>query len=175
MMSNRENEWFAKRMTITTREGMLRQYQLEEEMRGYKLETLEFKSPDYILKNYIAGIKRRGVEKRYLHDKMQALESNQYRTTDVADNPRKLRKMTNRNAIAASIENSLYLLKQSAHALTEAAYSPVPSVRLAFACACATLIAAVSYAALLQYQQQQTSSEQPVATAHHAQTKHSTL
>jgi len=50
---DREAEWYAKRMTITTKAGMLRQYQLEEQARGYKIQTLEFKSPAYILKNFI--------------------------------------------------------------------------------------------------------------------------
>lgn len=171
-----EHEWFAKRMTITTREGMLRQYQLEEEMRGYKIETLEFRSPEYILKNYIAGMKRRSVEKRYQIDRIQALESSEHCQTLVAESPKRLRRMTNRNAVCASVENTLYLLKTSYETVVEAAYSPNTRVRTAFACACALLIAAVSYAALVQYQNNQGESYvKPPQTAHRVQRRHTTL
>ena len=52
---NREQKWFTMRMNIKTQAGMLRQYQMEEQERGYKIQTLEFKSPQYILKNFISG------------------------------------------------------------------------------------------------------------------------
>lgn len=87
---NREQKWFAMRMNIKTQAGMLRQYQMEEQERGYKIQTLEFKSPQYILKNFISG-------------------NSPIRVVHVPD--KKLRHMQGRNRINAALENLFFLTK----------------------------------------------------------------
>ena len=69
---------------------MLRQYQMEEKERGYKIQTLEFKSPQYILKNFISG-------------------NSPIRVVHVPD--KKLRQLQGRNVIKASLENLVFLNK----------------------------------------------------------------
>ncbi|MDP3509841.1 MAG: hypothetical protein Q8T09_17860 [Candidatus Melainabacteria bacterium] len=86
----REQEWFTMRMNIKTQAGMLRQYQMEEQERGYKIQTLEFKSPQYILKNFISG-------------------NSPIRVVHVPG--KKLRHMQGRNSIKASLENLIFLSK----------------------------------------------------------------
>ncbi len=86
----REQKWFAMRMNIKTQAGMLRQYQMEERERGYKIQTLEFRSPQYILKNFISG----NSPIRVVH--LPA---------------KKLRHMQGRNGIKASLENCVFLCK----------------------------------------------------------------
>ena len=86
----REQKWFAMRMNIKTQAGMLRQYQMEERERGYKIQTLEFKSPQYILKNFISG----NSPIRVVHAP-----------------GKKLRHMQGRNGIKASLENCVFLSK----------------------------------------------------------------
>lgn len=109
---NRENEWFAKRMTITTKQGMLRQYQLEELERGYKIQTLEFKSPAYILKNFIY------TNSRKPHRSLTGL-----------------RHMQGRNAISAAIGNVSYLVRSNIWQVM-----PAPPARHLFVLAAALLL-----------------------------------
>jgi hypothetical protein len=87
---NREQKWFAMRMNIKTQAGMLRQYQMEEQERGYKIQTLEFKSPQYILKNFISG-------------------NSPIRVVHVPG--KKLRHMQGRNSINTALENLVFLTK----------------------------------------------------------------
>lgn len=86
--TSRESEWFAKRMNIKTEAGMLRQYQMEEQERGYKIQTLEFRSPQYILKNFISG----NSPIRVVHAPAK-----------------KLRHMQGRNFFSAALENLSFL------------------------------------------------------------------
>lgn len=86
----REQKWFAMRMNIKTQAGMLRQYQMEERERGYKIQTLEFKSPQYLLKNFISG-------------------NSPIRVVRVPG--KKLRNMQGRNGINAALENCIFLSK----------------------------------------------------------------
>ncbi|MDQ5937365.1 MAG: hypothetical protein QG574_4724, partial [Cyanobacteriota bacterium erpe_2018_sw_21hr_WHONDRS-SW48-000092_B_bin.40] len=86
----REQKWFAMRMNIKTQAGMLRQYQMEERERGYKIQTLEFKSPQYLLKNFISG-------------------NSPIRVVHVPG--KKLRHMQGRNSINTALENLVFLTK----------------------------------------------------------------
>ncbi len=119
---DREAEWFAKRMTITTKAGMLRQYQLEEQTRGYKIQTLEFKSPAYILKNFIYTAS---------HGPHRSLSG--------------LRRLQGRSGIVALVGGTTYLLTQLLLKLT-----PAPQARrLAIACAAMALLLAAATTAHL--------------------------
>ncbi|MBP9092043.1 hypothetical protein KBI23_13535 [bacterium] len=133
----REQKWFAMRMNIKTQAGMLRQYQMEEQERGYKIQTLEFKSPQYILKNFISG-------------------NSPIRVVHVPG--KKLRHMQGRNRIKASLENLLFLTKSvflfSAR-LAERGFSMImspPQARLAglYSASLAALVLVLGLALQLQ-------------------------
>ncbi len=119
---DREAEWFAKRMTITTKSGMLRQYQLEEQARGYKIQTLEFKSPAYILKNFIYTAS---------HGPHRSLSG--------------LRRLQGRNGIIALVGGTNYLLTQ----LFLASMQAPPARRVAMICAAMALLLAAATTAHL--------------------------
>lgn len=103
-------------MNIRTQAGMLRQYQMEEKERGYKIQTLEFKSPQYLLKNFISG-------------------NSPIRVVHAPD--KKLRSMQGRNVIKAALENLVFLNKSIflfCARIAERAFSlvmPAPQARLA--------------------------------------------
>lgn len=133
----REQKWFAMRMNIKTQAGMLRQYQMEEQERGYKIQTLEFKSPQYILKNFISG-------------------NSPIRVVHVPG--KKLRHMQGRTSITASLENIVFLSKGVflfCARLAERGFAmimPAPQARLAglYTASLATLVLVLSVALQLQ-------------------------
>lgn len=135
--NQREQKWFTMRMNIKTQAGMLRQYQMEEQERGYKIQTLEFKSPQYILKNFISG-------------------NSPIRVVHVPG--KKLRHMQGRNALKASLENLVFLNKgiflfcaRSAERAFSMVMSP-PQARIAglYSASLATLVLVLGIALQLQ-------------------------